>query len=206
MIDNLKDLDSDIDARLVDRFKSGDEEAFDQIVARYRQKVFSISFSILQNYEDAEEITQDTFVCAYRGLKRFRGNSSFFTWLYRIATNLSLNRYWYRIRHGKRVTFSIDDTLNCGCEMKLIDILPSGERTPDQEITSEEFLKSIISCTERLDEKFREAIKMRNIDSFSYEEIALALGIKVGTVKSRLTRARSKLRALLAETYPEFST
>ena len=92
------------DAALVRRFRGGDESAFVEIVARYREKMFSVAFSLLQNRADAEEIAQDTFIRAYRGLARFRGDSALATWLHRIALNLSRNRYWYNFRRCQHTT------------------------------------------------------------------------------------------------------
>src|SRR5581483_7928815 len=96
------------DAALVQRFHAGDETAFVEIVTRYRAKMFSVAFSRLRNRADAEEIAQDTFIRAHRGLANFRGDSALATWLYRIALNLSRNRYWYHFRRSRHTTRSFD--------------------------------------------------------------------------------------------------
>src|SRR5512132_1613034 len=99
------------DAELVRRFNAGDEAAFVEIMTRYREKIFSVALALLRNRADAEEIAQDTFIRAHRGLARFRGDSSLATWLHRIAVNLARNRYWYFFRRRRHATLSLDCAL-----------------------------------------------------------------------------------------------
>src|SRR6266700_1341121 len=96
------------DAELVRRFRAGDDSAFVDIMNRYREKIFTIVLGLLRNHADAEEIAQDTFIRAHRGLANFRGDSSLATWLHRIAVNLSRNRYWYFFRRRRHATLSLD--------------------------------------------------------------------------------------------------
>src|SRR5450759_2102090 len=103
--------DAAIDDALVRRFAEGDEVAFVEIMERYRGKIFNVTLGLLRNHADAEEITQDTFIRAHRGLANFRGDSSFATWLYRIAVNLSRNRYWYFFRRRRQESLSLDCAL-----------------------------------------------------------------------------------------------
>src|SRR5438105_3726280 len=100
------------DAELVRRFNAGDEDAFVEIMTRYREKIFSVALALLRNRADAEEIAQDTFIRAHRGLARFRGDSSLATWLHRIAVNLARNRYWYFFRRRRHATLSLDCALS----------------------------------------------------------------------------------------------
>ena len=100
------------DAGLVRRFNAGDEAAFEEIMNRYREKIFSVALALLRNRADAEEIAQDTFIRAHRGLARFRGDSSLATWLHRIAVNLARNRYWYFFRRRRHATLSLDCALS----------------------------------------------------------------------------------------------
>jgi RNA polymerase sigma-70 factor (ECF subfamily) len=99
------------DADLVRRFNSGDESAFGEIMTRHKTRIFAAAIALLRNHADAEEITQDTFVRAHRGLARFRGDSSVATWLHRIAVNLARNRYWYFFRRRRHATLSLDAAL-----------------------------------------------------------------------------------------------
>src|SRR5438105_1019557 len=101
-----------IDGELIRRFNSGDEGAFAEIVARYREKILALAERFLRNHADAEEIAQDTFIRAHRGLATFRGDSSLATWLHRIAVNLARNRYWYFYRRRRHMTLSLDCPLN----------------------------------------------------------------------------------------------
>jgi RNA polymerase sigma-70 factor, ECF subfamily len=191
------------DAELVRRFRDGDDSAFVEIVSRYRRKIMSIALALLRSRADAEEITQDTFVRAHRGLAGFRGDSSLATWLFRIAVNLSRNRYRYFCR--RRTTVSLDSTLNDESGRTLGDLVPANSPTPANDAVTDEFTALVDSCMEKLQPQQREILLLRNILSRPYDEIARALGLNVGTVKSRIARARMSLRDLLAQACPEFS-
>lgn len=192
------------DAELIARFTSGDETAFVEIMSRYHGKIFGLAHNLLRNAADAEEIAQDTFIRAHRGLATFRGDSSLATWLYRIALNLSRNRYWYFFRRRRQDSISLERPLTDESEATFSDFIAADGQTPVQETVTQEFTDLIASCMEKLDARHREILTMRNILNLPYEEIARALRINVGTVKSRIARARENLRKLLAETAPEF--
>jgi RNA polymerase sigma-70 factor (ECF subfamily) len=194
-----------IDAELVQRFNNGDESAFLQIMERYQHKIFSTVLSLLHNRAEAEEITQDTFIRAHRGLDRFRGDSSLATWLYRIAVNLARNRYWYFFRRRRQDSLSLDHALGEENEGTFADLVASESQDPAQEAATGEFSALIAESMERLDRRHREILTMRNVLNLSYDEIAHTLRINVGTVKSRIARARESLRQLMAEACPEFS-
>jgi len=197
--------EAEIDRSLVQRFNGGDESAFNTIVERYRGKIFGLTFGLLHNHGDAEELTQDTFIRAYRGLARFRGDAALATWLYRIAMNLARNRYWYFFRRRRHATLSLDCPLGDESDTTFANLFASESHDPAQETATTEFSELINSCMERLDARHREILTMRNTLHLSYEEIANALGINVGTVKSRIARARENLRAMMAESCPEFA-
>lgn len=192
-----------IDAGLVQRFIAGDESAFNEIVARYRGRIYGLTLNLLRNAADAEEVTQDAFIRAYRGLNRFRGESSLATWLYRIALNLARNRYWYFFRRHRHDWVSLDRPLGDDSDTTFADLLATRDRDPAQDTASSEFSALVAACMERLDHKHREILTMRNVLDLSYEEIARTLGINIGTVKSRIARAREYLRELLTESCPE---
>ena len=194
-----------IDAGLVQRFNSGDDSAFVEIMARYRAKIFTVTLGLLRNHADAEEITQDTFIRAHRGLARFRGDSSLATWLYRIAVNLARNRYWYFFRRHRQDSLSLDCALGEDNAGTFSDLVADVAQDPAQETAVAEFSHLVDVCMAQLDARHREILTLRNVLNRSYGEIAAALGINVGTVKSRIARARENLRIRLAEACPEFA-
>jgi RNA polymerase sigma-70 factor, ECF subfamily len=195
--------EAEYDAKLVRRFNDGDEAAFAEIVARYRGKMYSIALSHLRNHSDAEEIAQDTFIRAHRGLARFRGDSSLATWLHRIAFNLSRNRYKYYFCRRRHAMLSLDCTLNDDNKSTFADLIASEAPSPAREATSTEFTELVNHSMEKLGMRQREILILRNGMDQSYGQIARTLGISIGTVKSRIGRAREKLRELIAEAYPE---
>lgn len=187
------------DARLVERFKGGDGAAFVEIVGRYRLKMHAVGLRVLRNHADAEEIAQDTFIRAHRGLALFRGDSSLATWLQHIAFNLSRNRYWYFRRRHRQDSSSFDAASEGVNGVPLADLLADTAPDPEREASRHEFVAGIEGCMERLSPNHRDILLLRNVSERSYEEIATALGISVGTVKSRIARARMTLRGLLTE-------
>jgi RNA polymerase sigma-70 factor (ECF subfamily) len=193
------------DATLIARFNSGEESAFVEIMNRYHGKIFGLAQNLLRNAADAEEIAQDTFIRAHRGLATFRGDSSLATWLYRIALNLSRNRYWYFFRRRRQDSVSLERPLSAESDGTFSDLIAADTHSPVQETVTQEFTELISTCMEKLDARHREILTMRNILNLPYDEIARALGINVGTVKSRIARARENLRKLLAELAPEFN-
>jgi RNA polymerase sigma-70 factor (ECF subfamily) len=193
------------DAELVRRFNAGDEGAFNEIVARHRENIFHVSIGFLRNRADAEEIAQDTFIRAHRGLRNFRGDSSLATWLHCIAVNLARNRYWYFWRRRRHATLSLDCALRDDSAATLAEVFATPEAAPDREAVSAEFLELVAACMEKLDARHREILTLRNVLNRSYEEIAQQLGIGIGTVKSRIARARAGLLQHLAAACPEFA-
>ena len=194
-----------IDAVLVQRFNAGDESAFNTIMERYQAKIFATVHNLLHNRTDAEEIVQDTFVRAYRGLAKFRGDSSLATWLYGIAVNLARNRYWYFFRRRRQDSLSLDHAIGESGDATFADLVAAPSNDPAQEAATGEFTTLIAACMDRLDRRHREILTMRNMLNLPYEEIAQTLRINVGTVKSRIARAREQLRELIAENCPEFA-
>ena len=193
------------DMALVRRFTAGDESAFVEIITRYRERIFAIAFSMLRNRADAEEIAQDTFIRAHRGLGGFRGDSALGTWLHRIALNLSRNRYWYNFRRGQHTTRPLDSEFSDDNPMTLASLIASDAPNPAQEAMTSEFSELVEVCMDQLGPCRREALMRRNILNYSYDEIARTLGISIGTVKSRIARARANLRELLTKACPEFA-
>ncbi|PHX85053.1 MAG: RNA polymerase subunit sigma-24 [Opitutia bacterium] len=190
-----------LDHALVLRFKNGDQAAFDEMVSRYWDRIYSMVHQLLRNQQDAEEVTQDAFIRAHRGLVNFRGDSAFSTWLYQIATNLARNRYWYWWRRKRDKSVSFDAPVSYDNDTTLAEIIPAEVESPDDITVTSEFVARIGKGMERLSAKHREILTMRNIQNLSYEEIAAILHISVGTVKSRIARARESLRSKLGEDF-----
>lgn len=190
-----------LDRLLVDRFKNGDQSAFDEMVSRYWDRIYGMVNQLLRNTQDAEEVTQDAFIRAHRGLVNFRGDSAFSTWLYQIATNLARNRYWYWWRRKRDKSVSFDQPIGQDSDMTLADVIPAKVETPNDITVTQEYVDHIAAGMEKLGAKHREVLILRNIKNMSYEEIAEVLKISVGTVKSRIARARESLRGKLGEDF-----
>ncbi|MEM8549551.1 MAG: sigma-70 family RNA polymerase sigma factor [Verrucomicrobiota bacterium] len=182
------------DQLLVARVKDGDHGAFSEIVSLYWDRIFARAYQLLKNREDAEEVTQDTFIRAQKGLASFRGDAAFSTWLCQIATNLAHNRSWYWWRRKRSASFSLDQTLTEDSDSTLADVLPADGEDPGEATLTQEFIDRVSHCMKDLNDKHREILVLRNVHNLSYEEIAEELRISVGTVKSRIARARESLR------------
>src|SRR5690606_27450033 len=148
--------------------QQGDESAFSQIVAAHRKRIYGYVRGLLHNDTDAEEVTQDTFVRAYRGLARFRGGASLSTWLRRIATNLARNRYWYFLRRRRQDTVALDYAPADAPDRPMVDSKASDEPDPCQQSAEHEFLDVVRHCVEQIDPLFREALELRAARGLSY--------------------------------------
>lgn len=189
----------DDDADLVRRFNAGDESAFVTIVENHYNRVLSLVRSSMNNNQDAEDIAQVTFIRAHRGLATFRGESGLSTWLSRIAMNLARNRYWYFFRRHRQ------DTISLNHPHSISDIVSPEDSTPVHQAIRSEFADLAARCLDQLDAPQREILRMRYLLHYSYGEIAEKLQLNFGTVKSRVARAREKLRTLILASAPEFS-
>lgn len=186
------------DRILVDRFKEGDESAFSELMALYRDQAYQWVYRSLGNHEDAEEVTQDAFIRVHRGLKDFRGESSFATWLYTIAINLARNRYWYWWRRKRDRSLSLEAEIGPDSNTTFAETFADDRATdPEDATVTQEFLERVTASMEQLSDKHREILILRNVQNLSYEEVADILKMSVGTVKSRINRARERLRNLL---------
>jgi RNA polymerase sigma-70 factor (ECF subfamily) len=194
------------DVGLVHRFNAGDQAAFVEIVTRYREKMFHAALGLLRNRTDAEEIAQDTFVRAYRGLARFRGDSSLVAWLYCIALNLARNRYWYFRRRRRHLALSLDAASSDDNTATFADLVACDAPGPVREAAAGEFALMVTGCMDLLPPVQCEVLTLRNVRQLSYAKISRLLSVNVGTVKSRIARARRNLRKLLATAYPELAT
>jgi RNA polymerase sigma-70 factor (ECF subfamily) len=178
---------------LVQRARTGDEQAFSDLVNRYERKIFRLARNITQNEEDAEDILQETFLKAYEHLGEFQGNSKFYTWIVRIAVNESLMKL--RKRKSDR-TVSLDESIDTGEEMVVREIAV-WDNTPEQRYSQEEIRDILEKAIDSLRPAFRTVFVLRDVEELSTEETAAILELSVPAVKSRLLRARLQLRERL---------
>ena len=191
----------DADELLIERIKAGDMAAYNVMVIRHYDRIFSRVLQLLNNKQDAEEVTQDAFIRAQRGLENFRGDASFSTWLYQIATNLAHNRYWYWFRRKRDQSISLDQPQCEDGSLTLENVMPCADENPAEAVVTQEFVDRVSACMQYLNDKHKEVLILRNVKNLTYDEIAQQLEISVGTVKSRIARARESLRSHLGEDF-----
>lgn len=179
----------DPDQRIAEAVVNGNQQAFNQLIERYWGRIFARVYSLLGNREDAEEVTQDAFTRALESLPSFRWEASFSTWLYQIASNLARNRYWYWKRRGRGVSLGLDQPLNEE-GLTLSDLIPSEEADPGDRLRWSEFQGTVERHLNHLPSRHREIMELRLLENLSYEDISERLSIPIGTVKSRIARAR----------------
>ena len=186
------------DGELIAQFLAGSEEAFNRLVLRHQRRAYNIAYRFLSHHEDALEVAQDAFVRAYRNLRRFKGKSSFKTWLYKIILNLARNRYRRRVSRGELKKVSLDNPRQYEDSEATREI--EDERlSPRREIDGREIQEQIQRGLMRLAAEHRQVIVLRHIEGLSYEEMTQVLQCAEGTVKSRLHRARLELRDILRD-------
>ncbi len=184
---------------LVKRCQAGDTEAFDELVTRYRTRVFGMIYNMVHNEQDAWDLAQDSFLKAWKSIGRFRGQSSFYTWIYRIVMNVTID--WLRKKKIKGGDAEFDDAI----QLREIDpaskTVPKTEALPHQVMERDEIRARIEKAIGQLSPEHRAVILMKEMDDMQYHEIAEALGCSIGTVMSRLFYARKKLQSLLRDVY-----
>jgi RNA polymerase sigma-70 factor (ECF subfamily) len=184
---------------LVKRCQAGDAEAFDELVVRYRTRVFGMIYNMVHSEQDAWDLAQDSFLKAWKSIKRFRGQSSFYTWIYRIVMNVTID--WLRKKQVKAGGAEFDDAI----QLKEVDpaskTMPKADALPSENLEQREIRAEIDKAIAQLSPEHRAVILMKEIDGMQYHEIAEALGCSIGTVMSRLFYARKKLQNLLRDCY-----
>src|SRR5918995_3592040 len=188
--------DRDIDQQLVERVQRGDKAAFDLLVVKYQRKIFRLLSRLIRDTAEIEDVAQEAFVKAYRALPNFRGDSAFYTWLYRIAINTAKNALVSNRRRPVDYDLDLQDPDQYDMQARLKE----GD-TPEGVLLTEEIRSVVEKAMEQLPEDLRTAIVLRELEGLSYEEIAEAMDCPVGTVRSRIFRAREaidkKLKPLL---------
>jgi RNA polymerase sigma-70 factor, ECF subfamily len=184
---------------LVKRCQAGEADAFDELVVRYRTRIFGMIYNMVHNEQDAWDLAQDSFVKAWKSMKRFRGQSSFYTWMYRIVMNVTID--WLRKKQIKGAGAEFDDSI----QLKEIDpaskTVPKPDALPYERMQQTEIRAQIDNAISQLTPEHRAVILMKEIEDMQYHEIAEALGCSIGTVMSRLFYARKKLQTLLRDVY-----
>ena len=190
------DVRPKIEAQFIERLKRGDVTAFETLVAERSGEIYGLLYRLTENVDEARDLTQETFLRAFQSISHFRGDSDIRTWIYRIAINQARNRWrWWR-RRKRDVTVSIDSTESKTHEL-LIANLRSANVDPETDALSRERERVLRRALSAVKQVYREAVILRDIEGFAYEEIAVALDISVGTVKSRLARGRQELKRKL---------
>ncbi len=188
------------DHELVARCQKGDTGAFNELINRYRQRCFSMIYQMVRNEDDAWDLAQDGFVRAWRNIANFRGQSSFYTWLYRVMTNVALD--WLRKKHVHGAQ-EFDDTIGLRGVATGAMTAPKEEMQPSERIADGEIRGRINDAIEKLSPEHRTAVVLREIEGLDYSEIAEAMDCSIGTVMSRLFYARKKLQTLLQDVYEQ---
>jgi RNA polymerase sigma-70 factor (ECF subfamily) len=185
------------DEQLVKTCLQGDSQAFEELAVKYQNKIYALAYRYMGNEEDAYDMAQEAFIKAYRSLRSFKGDSSFGTWMYRIATNVCLDEL--RKRKRRIVTLSLDEPLATRdgdeVEKEIADTAPTADIIYEQKELSQ-YIQQVLS---EMKPDHKITIVLRDIMDLTYEEIAQVLDCSIGTVKSRLSRARDSLRKKLGE-------
>ncbi len=181
--------DREIDQQLVERVQRGDKAAFDLLVVKYQRKIFRLLSRLIRDSAEIEDVAQEAFVKAYRALPNFRGDSAFYTWLYRIAINTAKN---YLVSQGRRAPTSTQsdvedaETFDDGDHLRDLN-------TPDSMLVTKQVGEAVNRAIDQLPEDLRTAIVLREMEGLSYEEIAESMQCPIGTVRSRIFRAREAI-------------
>lgn len=188
----------EIDQQLVERVRRGDKRAFELLVAKYQRKLARLLSRFIHDSAEVEDVAQEAFIKAYRALPSFRGDSAFYTWLYRIGINTAKN---HLVATGRRVPVSSEVSMIDAEGQEEIEHQPPDISTPESVLMSKQVAQTVNTTLEELPEELRTALALREIEGLSYEDIAAVMNCPIGTVRSRIFRAREamaeKLRPLL---------
>jgi len=189
---------SSVEAEFIENLKSGDAAAFDTLVLRYTNDIYALLYRLTEDAEEASDLTQETFLQTLKAIKNFRGEADLKTWLFRIAINESRNRFRWWTRRKREKTDSLDAPIG-ESQTPVHETISGSSANPEETILQREREKVLTKALRDLPVIFREAVVLCDIEGLSYEQIAAALEINIGTVKSRIARGREELRRKLAD-------
>jgi RNA polymerase sigma factor (sigma-70 family) len=184
------------DVDLVKASQVGMLAAFDELIQRYQQRVYATVYHMTSSHEDADDLTQESFIKAYKALKRFKGESSFYTWIYRIAVNLTIN--FLKQRKRKSYHMSLND-MDLQVENHADLLVFISDKTPRRDVRLNELQEKMNEAMQKLSETHRLTVTLHDVQGMSHEEIGKIMDCNTGTVRSRLFYARQQLQALLSE-------
>ncbi len=183
------------EAALVQRARHGDLEAYDELVRRYQERIYGTIYHMTSNHEDANDLAQESFIKAFQALKSFKGGSSFYTWLYRIAVNKTIN---FLKQRKNRIHMSLNDLdFNTEHDPDLVALI--SEKTPHREVNLAELQEKLNEAMLKLSEPHRLVVVLHDVQGMAHDEIAKVMDCNIGTVRSRLFYARQQLQALLSD-------
>ena len=183
------------DVELVKAARQGDMRAYDQLVQRYQERIYATVYHMTSNHEDANDLAQETFIKAYSALKSFKGDSSFYTWVYRIAVNKTIN---FLKQRKNKVSLSLNDLdFNVENNPELVAFV--SDKTPRRDIALSELQEKLNGALQKLSDVHRMVVTLHDVQGMSHEEIASIMDCNVGTVRSRLFYARQQLQAYLSD-------
>jgi RNA polymerase sigma-70 factor (ECF subfamily) len=189
-------LAAEEEASLVERCKRGDEEAFNELLSAHQQRILNVAYRLTNNYDEALDLTQEVLLRCFRNIHQFKGDSALTTWLYRITVNLARNRWKYNRVRGLHRQMSLDAPLE-DSDDDVVRFAVDGQPLPSEVAAGRESFQIFEEALKKLDPEWREILVLRHIENLEYDRIAEILEIQLGTVKSRLNRARAALRAVL---------
>lgn len=183
------------DLALVNRARQEDSAAYDELIRRYQERIYATIYNMTSNHEDANDLTQETFIKAYRALKSFKGDSSFYTWVYRIAVNKTIN---FLKQRKNRYHMSLNDLdFNVENDPDLVALV--SDKTPRRDLNLVELQDKLNAAMQKLSEAHRLVVTLHDVQGLSHDEIAEIMNCNVGTVRSRLFYARQQLQATLSD-------
>tara|TARA_B100000941_G_C28495894_1_gene550948 strand:- start:337 stop:933 length:597 start_codon:yes stop_codon:yes gene_type:complete len=188
MLSPMVGQNNSVDKQLVERVRRGDKRAFDLLILKYQHKIISIVGRYLGDQNDVQDVSQETFIKAYRAIPNFRGESAFYTWLYRIAVNTAKNHLVSKSRRPPNIDVDIDDG-----EFQNNSAVLRDNESPQASLATRQMEQVIFRSIENLPSELRIAVTLREFDGLSYEEIAKIMNCPVGTVRSRIFRAREAI-------------
>ena len=180
------------DTFLVERCQKGDTKSFELLVIKYEKRIFNVIFRVVRNRDAVEDLAQEAFLNAFKSIKRFKGGSSFYTWLYRIAVNVSINY----LSKNKRAVFVDEGVLETEA---VSDLTANTSASPERSMQGREFADATSKAMEKIPTDIRTAITLREFEGLSYQEIAAVTDSPIGTVRSRIFRGRAMLKELLKD-------